>query len=404
MSGFHNLSRSFCTALLSSGALALCSASAPASAEPTAFHNLSSDSSIRVGGVIDMTFMGQKADGMKHTFEMSSNQDETSRIFMRGRENLSNGNYLRFLLQSSFAPDTGNFYNQGVFFGQSMVALGGNWGEFALGRIGAMKSPNGDYSQFFEFGGISPIHGNIPYGGVGYTFLTDGYLNNALVYKSPEVGPFRFGLQYSNGTMDETGEFGNDNKLLTFATRYKFGNLRGGLMLTWQTHGQQEGNQNAKINDTYDLFFAVNYRFPKYALKLAYQYVYDGFGPGPFLNWSHFGLKPTNGRGFDTQALMLGIEFFPTGADSIGFALQGNRTEYKGNSPAADDGDTTGWRINPALIWRHKLSKHLAVYSAVTWSHGTGVYDRIDNSNPNRSTRFDRVNVTTYGAGMTYFF
>ena len=54
-----------------------------------------------------------------------------------------------------------------------------------MGRIGALKSPNGDYSQFYEFGGISPVHTNFPYEGVGYTFLTDGYLNNALVFQSP---------------------------------------------------------------------------------------------------------------------------------------------------------------------------------------------------------------------------
>ncbi len=379
-------------------------ASSPVAADPTAIHNLSSDSSLRIGGCIDMTFMGQKVEGLKHTFEMQSNQDETSRIFIRGRENLTDGRYLRFLLQSSFAPDTGSFYNQGIMFGQTMVVLGGSWGEIAMGRIGALKSPNGDYSQFYEFGGISPMHTNFPYEGVGYTFLTDGYLNNSLVYQSPEIGPFRFTAQYSNGMMEETGEYGNDNKLLTLSTRYKFGNWRGGLMLTWQTHGQQEGNQRAKINDTYDAFFAINYRFPKYALKLAAQYVYDGFGPGPFLNWSHFGLKPTNGRGFDTTALMLGVELYPTGVDTVGLVVQGNHTEYKGNSPEAENGDTKGWRINPALIWRHKLSKRFTIYTAASWSHGTGVYDRIDNTSATRSTKLDRVNVTTYGVGFNYFF
>lgn len=364
----------------------------------------SASEGVWMGGCIDMGFLGQKVEDLDSTFELASNQEETSRFYIRGRENLDDqGNYVRFLLQSAFRADTGAFEASGRMFGQSMVVLGGRWGEFAVGRIGALKSPNGDYSQFYEFGGISPVHTNFPYEGVGYTFLTDGYLNNALVFQTSEIGPFRFTAQYSNGTMEETGEYGDDNHLLTLALRYKFGNWRGGTMLTWQTHGQQEGNQGTKINDTYDLFTAINYRFPDFSLKFAYQYAYDSFGPGPFLNWSHFGLKPENGRGFDVHSFMVGVELYPTGIDTIGIALNNNYTSYKGEGSDAVGGNLGGWRINPAFIWRHKLSKRLTLYGAASYSKGFGVYDRIDNRRAN-STKLDRVNVTTWGGGLTYFF
>lgn len=374
-----------------------------AQAEPTAFNGLSSNSTLKVGGCIDMGFMGQHADGLDHTFQMVSNQEDTSRVFIRGKEDLGNGSYLRFLLQSSFNADTGTFYNDGLIFGQTMLVYGGSFGELAFGRIGALKSPNGDYSQFYEFGGISPMHTNFPYEGVGYTFLTNGNLNNSIVYQTPEFGPFRFTMQYSNGTMGETGEFSSDNHLLTLALRYKFGNWRGGTMLTWQTHEENATNQKAAVDNTYDLFTAINYRFPNWSMKFAAQYVYDGFGPGPFLNWSHFGFRPTNGRGFDTLALMFGPEIYVTGNDTVGLVIQGNRTEYKGDGPNRN-GDLSGYRINPAFIWRHKLSKRMTLWTAASWSHGWGVYDRIDNSDAQRSTKLDRVNVTTYGVGATYFF
>lgn len=100
---------------------------------------------------------------------------------------------------------------------------------------------------------------------------------------------------------------------------------------------------------------------------------------------------------------MVGVELFPTGIDTIGIAFNNNYASYKGEGSDTVGGNLGGWRINPAFIWRHKLSKRLTLYGAASYSKGFGVYDRIDNRRAN-STKFDRVNVTTWGGGLTYFF
>ena len=59
---------------------------------------------------------------------------------------------------------------------------------------------------------------------------------------------------------------------------------------------------------------------------------------------------------------------------------------------------TSGWRINPAAIYRYPVSRRTTLWTALSWTHGYGMYRRV------KDHPVDNPNTTSWGAGVTHFF
>ncbi|WP_226960374.1 porin [Sutterella faecalis] len=352
----------------------------------------SAEDGVAVTGLVDLGLMVQHANGRTNT-TMESGNNKTSTIDIRATETISDDLWVRAASYVSFMPDTGTLYEDGVLFDGAALTLGSKtFGEVALGRMGALKSTDGDMSQFALAEGYSPMGANLPHAGLAYIFTCDGILNNTVGYASPSFSGYRFFAQYSNGVTTETGVGADDDRLLTVSVLYNnHEKLRFGGIATYHTHGTLAEDHNA----TKDIMVSMNYDFDAFRLYLTYQHVFDGLGPNTMLRAGAFGFGASE-KGFDTDAFMAGFMKDIAGG-TLSAVFQASRSEYKGD---ANDGNlsTSGWRINPAAIYRYPVSRRTTLWTALSWTHGYGMYRRV------KDHPVDNPNTTSWGAGVTHFF
>lgn len=150
-------------------------------------------SGVTIYGTIDLgvTRVSNIAGGSMTRLDDSISQG--NRLGFRGREDLGDGLEAFFNLEQGYAADTGALRQGGLGFGRmSIVGLAHrSYGEVSLGRQFDQMSPTllrfhpayyaGIYSA--TAGDADRVAGN--------------WLNNAITYKSPTIGGFRFSAQYS---------------------------------------------------------------------------------------------------------------------------------------------------------------------------------------------------------------
>lgn len=73
-----------------------------------------------------------------------------------------------------------------------------------------------------------------------------------------------------------------------------------------------------------------------------------------------------------------------------------NKVEYKGDS--AVDGDSEGWRVIPATIYRYYLSKRTHFWASASTSQSGGLYKKA------REFEKDPTKAWDVGAGLVHHF
>ncbi|UDM52689.1 porin [Cupriavidus sp. MP-37] len=114
-----------------------------------------------------------------------------SRWGLRGSEDLGGGLKSVFVLESGFAPDSGQANQGGRLFGrQAFVGLSGNWGQVALGR---------QYTMLFWANLDTDILGPNIYGSASLdSYIPNSRADNAVSYKGT-FGGLTVGATYSFG-------------------------------------------------------------------------------------------------------------------------------------------------------------------------------------------------------------
>lgn len=90
-------------------------------------------SNVSISGQVRMSVDQYKLSDVGPGFASSTEtrvNDESSRLFIRGREDLGGGSYASFQIENRFSPDLGAF----SALGNTHIAYGGKWGSVALGR------------------------------------------------------------------------------------------------------------------------------------------------------------------------------------------------------------------------------------------------------------------------------
>lgn len=147
---------------------------------------------------------------------------------VRGREDLGNGSYAMFHLESSqIAVDTGSYADAGGFTRQSWVGIGGGFGEVMLGRT---TTPQARFMGRYDLNGLSEVNpwktldvgSNSSLGGARHS--------NQVQYASPQLGSVQFRASYS---FDETqkGQSGSRDANFQLGINYKKGNWNAGAVL-----------------------------------------------------------------------------------------------------------------------------------------------------------------------------
>lgn len=175
---------------------------------------------VSITGLIDTGFRIHHHAG-KTDVRMQPNGDETSAFHIRARESLGNGRYVRMKLSAPFKPDSGEFNNGStILFNEAFVAVGGEWGEVAVGRLANIFSGNGDFGLCPQIN-PSPMGTNFTNASLTPTFSSGYYFNNSVIYNTPRINGFHAAVMYSNGRTDDSVARSKSDQFAALALTWK---------------------------------------------------------------------------------------------------------------------------------------------------------------------------------------
>jgi predicted porin len=188
--------------------------------------------STEIYGRINLSAERQKLDGQTDT----GIYDNSSRIGLRGSEDLGGGLKAGFVIEHGFSADTGEA--NGTFWGrESTVSLSGSLGTLRLGNMPASEAyfATADYVSMHN-------HDTGSSADALYGFVAVGALQNTIAYTSPTANGLRFDVQYG---LKETSKTDNP---LSIAVSYDAGALHLGL-----GYEDYAGNRSTALRALYEM-------------------------------------------------------------------------------------------------------------------------------------------------------
>ncbi|BCY20216.1 outer membrane porin [Bordetella pertussis] len=203
-----------------------------------------------------------------------------SRFGLRGSEDLGDGLRAVFNLEAGFGPLNGNSLQSGRLFGrQATVGLDSDaWGRLEFGRQTNLAS------KFF--GSIDPFSVSYNSANMGTTFSAANTmrLDNMVLYQTPSLDGFKFGVGYSfsaDDTLDDDSNFATagNNRVLTTGLQYLNGPVN--LALTYDRFNPNDDRAGGK-SDARVQQYAIGgaYDFEVVKLAAAFGQTRDGWFVG----------------------------------------------------------------------------------------------------------------------------
>ncbi|MCP5284441.1 MAG: porin [Burkholderiaceae bacterium] len=189
--------------------------------------------STEIYGRFNLTAESQKLNGVKDT----GLYDNSSRIGIRGTEDLGGGLKAGYVIEHGFNADTGAA--AGAMWGrESTVSLGGSFGTFRFGNMPASEGyfATADYVSMHNHDTGSSA--DALYGFVAIS----GTLNSAIAYTSPTVNGLRFDLQY--GMKENT----KPDAPMSVAVNYDAGAMHLGL-----GYEDYDGQKSTALRGLYEM-------------------------------------------------------------------------------------------------------------------------------------------------------
>jgi len=301
---------------------------------------------------------------------------------LRGSEDLGDGLRAVFQLESGFTTSTGNPGQNRRLFGRhaTLGLAGDSWGQLDFGRQTNMASK--------YFGDIDPMSAAYTQSNLGHGIgsVNTRRLSNMVMYRTPDINGFQFGIGYSFNTEGGTQDFRtrHNNRSLTTGLRY----LNGPLNVALSFDQIRTADQKAKpkiyaIGATYD--------FEVVKVAAAYGRTSDGWMNGQDADGGgSFGGEDVFAKGFKANSYMLGLSA-PLGDGSKVFTswqhIKPKNEKLMGLSGTKKNDETTNVY---SVGYTHDLSKRTNLYSYV--SYATDYYF------------MDGVQSTAVGVGLRHRF
>lgn len=216
-------------------------------------------------GRIDTSYGVNQVDGVK-TYQLFSGQLSTSRLGLRGSEDLGGGLKANFNLEASINADDGRIGSASGFFDrQSWAGLSGGFGSVKAGRTDTAFDDIRDLavSNNLWDSEFSPTK-------IAYTAGVGDYssrASNMVRYDTPSFGGFSGGISYG---VDESAEQQRD--VLAYNLRYRAGKLDLGLAFQEQKHEATPASQREY------LALSASYKFDAFRVSGGVQRAKNGAG------------------------------------------------------------------------------------------------------------------------------
>ena len=335
---------------------------------------------------------------------MESGIGTSSVIGVRGTEDITDSLSVSFVLEHSFASDSGASDDDSHFFDkESQVSISGTAGTLSMGRMGALTAGEGTYDLFMVTGDAMD-GGYVDYIGAGY-WMGRGIYDNTVTYQSPEFAGFTLYAQYSLGVEgDDSVPSRDKTRYGAIGLGYTAGNFSlavvGDTILKNRNIG--DAYRGDAIDDAMAISVGMNYDFGIAKPFIGFQYGKHEETIGGYDFSGDFDLPETVGTygDFDGYALAIGSAFPVLGGElqvSVYYA-DGDGTLYgfEGTQSYSVQADVT--RYGVGVFHNYELSKRTSLYGAVGYDHQEVDYTyAADKANVER----DGVQV---GIGITHNF
>ncbi|MDO4938293.1 MAG: porin [Sutterellaceae bacterium] len=314
-----------------------------------------------------------------------------SKVALKGREDLGNGWYAGFQLESGIALDTGAFGSSGTGFNAvSRIFVGTENIEFTAGRMPnftAATSPYSFYARLRANATRSQLAGLAP---AGITFNLAS-IDNLIAFSTPfRKGFFIEGL-YSNGAEanEQAYDWEDRDRVVQLGTGWVGDKVRFGINLSYAT--QADDPRYTEKNATKGIHLVGNYNFggPEVALVL-----YKGFDDwqigavpdmGAIVNKAGgTGNYNKSAGGMDTSVAFLSFGY-PYQSHYISFVASYLNAKWKGKSAGMKHTEGSAW--TGGVLYYYYFTKKTQLYAGGSYSAGDKLLNTVD--------RFNQVMLTT---------
>ena len=342
------------------------------------------------------------------TFSMKSGQYSASRVTLKGSEELGNGTSVGFILENGFDSDTGALSQEDKLFGrEAIVYVKGEFGTFAMGRVGALSSGAGSFSRIYDYAAFGAGWGDYA-GAKGQFMLGDrDRFDNTFTYVSPEFAGLTVSAQYSlRADGAEAAHSSLNKRYAALGATYNLGAFSTGLVVDTIMNGSKDDSYNTE--DSLGVSWGASFDLGVTKPMILVQYgknenKFAGFANTDFNNTEKDGAERTyDNEGLKGFAIALGavtplfggnlyttVQYADGELDgdlltesTKGFNPDGSVDWTKATKDYRVSGDVQRWGVT--VGYDYPLSKRTKLYGFAAYNEGEFKY-----------TEYNGVGVTT---------
>ena len=352
----------------------------------------------------------------ENTFQMKTGQYSSSRITIKGSEDLGNGMKVGFILENGFDSDNGDLAQDGKIFGrEAIVYLEGDFGHFSMGREGALTSGVGSYNVVYGYTPWGTGWGD--YAGTKGQFMVGDRdrFNNTLTYRSPEFAGVQVYAQYSLAAdADEDDQSTKNKRYAGLGATYKLGAFSTGIVVDTIMNKSTEAN----TEDSLGVSWGASYDFGVTKPMILVQYGKNenklgGFGVSD-LYYFRDNMRNLTNEGLTGYGVILGA-ITPLLGGNLYTSVSYTDGEFDGDatsqrlvdekwesSTRVYDGDIQRWGI--AVGYDYPLSKRTKLYGFAAYNEGEIKGNQAGgNAGDPTSGKLEQTDIEA-GVGLIHYF
>lgn len=346
-------------------------------------------SEVQLYGAVATGLYYQKAEGADQATVGMAQYKQTptdSHFGLKGREDLGNGWYVGFQVESGWSLDSGSLFAENTLFNRvARLYMGNETVEVSAGRMSTFTCASEPYSVFRKLRANMTGSG-LPGMAPALMVYNAGELENVVAFATTaKEGFFLQGL-YSNGSnkTESTYDWSDRNHVGQMAFGWTGGQLRVGSVLSWELP-DQTAKDVVRKKATKGIHLVGSYDFGPAAVSAIFYKGWNDWRIGGAPDIAQI-LKTGSGvnnmnassEGMDTTVGFVSVGM-PKGAHYFSAGLGLVDARWKGVSTGMTE--TKGMATLASVMYYYNLSKRTQLYTGASYSNGTDLLDGVDRFN-----------------------
>ena len=346
-------------------------------------------SEVQLYGAVATGLYYQKAEGADQATVGMAQYKQTptdSHFGLKGREDLGNGWYVGFQVESGWSLDSGSLFAENTLFNRvARLYMGNETVEVSAGRMSTFTCASEPYSVFRKLRANMTGSG-LPGMAPALMVYNAGELENVVAFATTaKEGFFLQGL-YSNGSnkTESTYDWSDRNHVGQMAFGWTGGQLRVGSVLSWELP-DQTAKDVVRKKATKGIHLVGSYDFGPAAVSAIFYKGWNDWRIGGAPDMAQI-LKTGSGvnnmnvtsEGMDTTVGFVSVGI-PKGAHYFSAGLGLVDARWKGVSTGMTE--TKGMATLASVMYYYNLSKRTQLYTGASYSNGTDLLDGVDRFN-----------------------